>query len=290
MVGNHTTSSFSERRIAARNGLAAHLRLPILLFALISVMVLLTVAFFSRSAVVAVDDAPHLDVEHLYTLAQNGEGQQVILEVAAVAQARGAWSAAPGDELVFDPYMPRRFRGAVIDFDEAPPACFDPRGAFDTQRCVDEFRAKETQVRFGLSLFSTPTDKGVVIRTPDDVLATFIEETGHSWQEYAFETNGQMIGQRVRQTSLVEAQHWARGREYQVKMYLLSLDGEYLALSDNQRRMLLEQICKHDGYANPLGQAVPAYGSPHHWPHPEGWPVAAPTLDSHMAFCTSQLG
>jgi hypothetical protein len=233
------------------------------------------------------------DILRFYEMAQEGRGQEALNEVASNAQELGAWAAAPGDAVVFDPYMMRQVRGAVIDYDDVPEACnATHRGRIETTNadmCINEFRTKEAQVRFGMSFFSTPTDDGLIIRTPDDVLATYIEETGHSWQEYAFETEGRYDGNRSRQTSMSDSLQWGAGREYQIKVYILSLDGDYITLSEGQRTTLLQQMCNGDGYANPLGKDVPAYGAPPNWPNPDAWPVEAPSLSEHMEFCASQL-
>lgn len=229
-----------------------------------------------------------LDIQALYQMAENGQGQDALQAVANVARDAGNWQAAPGDAIAFDRYMPRTVRGAVIDFDEMPD-CDNPMVSPDPQMCRDDFRMKESQVRFGMSFFTTEADDGLEYRTPDDVLATYIEETGHSWQEYLFETDGNGDGSRLHETTMDDAKFWSAGREYQVKMYILNLDGKLLELSDSQRSMLLAQVCEGDAYANPLGKEVPSYGAPANWPYPEGWPTEAPSLSAHMDFCASQL-
>jgi hypothetical protein len=279
--------TLSQRYIATLKRLKTHLGMMILIAS--AGLGLWRVMVTGHLAMVTADDTPTLDVDHLYTLAQAGHGQEALMELADFALVRGAWSVAPGDTLVFDPYMSRRHRGAVVDYDEVPSMCFSRQGTVDTHECIALFRAKETQVRFGFSLFSTPTDDDVVMRPADDVLATFIEETGHSWQEYIFETNGKFSGERLHKTTLTESEYWAKGREYQVKRYILSLDGNYLTLSDTQRQVLLEQICQGKGYAYPLGHEVPTYAPPPGWPNPEGWPVTTPTLNDHMTFCATHL-
>lgn len=230
-----------------------------------------------------------LNVRGLTVLVQNGDGQTAVEQVHVLANALGNWGPAPEDLLIFDPYMMRDYRGAVIDYDEVPAGCFDPSGAADSEICVELFHISEASVRFGPSFFTTRTEAGEVIRTPDDIMATFIEETGHSWQEYAFETDGKMSGARIHQTLLEDSLYWAKGREYQVKKYILSLDGEYLDLSIDQRAALLAAICTSGSYANPLGAAIPEFGIPPGWPAPEHWPTIAPTLSDHMNYCSAQL-
>ena len=260
---------------------------------LIIFMVLLIIAnpfdFGNQSAQAVGPGLESLDVTYLVDLTQQGSGQQAVETVSSVAVTAGNWGPAPGDQIVFDPYMRRAIRGAVLDYDEVPESCFDPRGAADPQMCVNAFHSTEVAVRFGPSFFTTPTEEGHIIRTPDDVMSTFIEESGHSWQEYAFETDGKMSGERIRETTIEDAHFWKKGREYQVKMYILNLDGEYLDLSDSQRTALLNAICGSDGYANPLGVEVPGYGPPPEWPAPDQWPTAAPRLSDHMDFCSANL-
>ncbi|WP_119070817.1 hypothetical protein [Aggregatilinea lenta] len=223
------------------------------------------------------------DVDALHDLAESGQGDAALAVVVATAATVGGWSAAPGDAVVFAPYMARDTRGAVLDYDDLPD-CADPRVAVDEQSCISAFKMLEQQVRFGPSLFSTPQDGGAQVRPAfDDVLSTYIEEVGHSWQEYQYETEGRGEGARTRRTSKAEAVRWSTGREYQIKRYILSLDGSLIHLSGQQRSILVAQIC--GGYADPLGHEVPPYGPPAGWPYPEGWPTAAPTPDALNAFC-----
>ncbi|MBN1966098.1 MAG: hypothetical protein JW910_15720, partial [Anaerolineae bacterium] len=126
--------------------------------------------------------------------------------------------------------------------------------------------------------------------TFDDVLSTYIEEVGHSWQEYLYETDGLGSGPRTRPTGYYEAMHFAPGSEYQVKLYILNLDGTVLHLSAEERARFVDAICEADGYANPVGREVPAYGAPTGWPNPEGWPTVAPTEAEHAALCTTLRG
>jgi hypothetical protein len=122
----------------------------------------------------------------------------------------------------------------------------------------------------------------------DDLLAIYLEEVGHSWQEYLHETDGLGRGARTRQTSWEDGLYRLNGWEYQVKRYILSLDGNLLALSQEERERLYADMCAGDGYANPLGRSVSAYGAPSGWPNPQGWPTAAPTLEAFQAFCTQK--
>lgn len=228
-----------------------------------------------------------LNISQLITLSAEGEGQAAVNTVYEAAYELGNWGPAPGDTVVYDKFMNRNIRGAVLDFDEIPAQCYEKPADPDT--CEANFRELETQVRFGPSFFTTPTEDGKLVRAADDVLATFIEEVGHSWQEYAFETHGTMSGSRQRQTALSDAEYWAKGREYQIKMYILKLDGEYLELSDEQRAITLMQICQDDGYANPLGAEVPGFGPPPDWLGADAWVTTTPTLSEHVDFCTGQL-
>ncbi len=224
------------------------------------------------------------DLLSLADLVRNGQGEVALQQVAEFAQQLGGWMPAPGDELVFDPYMSRKVRGSSLDYDELPD-CADPQVSPDEAACIRQFRTLERQVRFGRSLFTTPAEDGTDQPRPafDDLLSTYIEEVGHSWQEYLYETNGQGSGARTRQTSKAESERWAAGREYQIKRYILSLDGTLFTLSDEQRDTLRTQIC--EGYANPLGHNVPLYRAPQGWPNPEGWPTTTPTIEELQAFC-----
>lgn len=221
------------------------------------------------------------DVAVLQTMAETGQGQIALQQVAAAAAALGGWGPAPGDVIVFDYYLSRGARGAIQDFDEMPYNCADPSVAADEAACRANFQALEQQVRFGPSLFSTPDNNGGLVPRPsfDDLLSTYIEEVGHSWQEYLYETDGRG-GARTRLTTLAESYRWAAGREYQIKRYILSLDGYLLSLSSEQRGALRACIC--GGYADPTGHEVPPYGAPAGWPNPQGWPVM---VADYGAFC-----
>ena len=229
----------------------------------------------------------NMNVSRLVDMADNGSGQAALEEVGNLAYGIGNFAPAPGDHIEYDPMMLSWIRGAVVDYDELPEACTssDPRMTFDSDACAEEFWATESAVRFGPSFFTTPLEDGSVeLREADDILATFIEETGHSWQEFQFETNGEGE-ERVRRTTLEDSLYWSAGREYQIKRYILNLDGDILNLSDKQRDNLTAQIC--NGYANPIGAEVPSYGAPTDWPNPEAWPVSNPSLDDILDLCQS---
>jgi hypothetical protein len=251
---------------------------------LVSVLVLSTA---SRGVYQAISPAVAVgpDVASLVTMTANGEGQAALLQVAETALALGGWGPAPGDEIVYDPAMSDQVRGSVKVIDLPPGACVDEKLRRLTEECGYDFETGEQQVRFGRSMFSNPTEDGGAVARPvfDDVLATYIEEVGHSWQEYLYETEGKGGGPRVRLTSWDDAHYWAHGREYQVKTYILNLDGTLLALSDGQREELRSAIC--NGYANPIGQRVPSYGPPPGWANPDAWPTAVPTPEAWQALC-----
>ncbi len=235
--------------------------------------------------------AANLNVNDLYDMAINGNGQSAVNQVADVAYSLGQWQPAPGDAVAYDGLMSIHIRGAMVDYDDVPAICRDKNQVPDPAACVETFRAQEKQVRFGRSFFSTPEADGTVsLRFADDILGTYIEEVGHSWQEYAFETDGNMSGERLHTTSLADADYWSSGREYQIKMYILGLDGILLELSDAERTSLVESVCRSDvDYAYPIGHEVPSYGPPSNWPHPELWPTSTPTLIDHMDFCAAEL-
>lgn len=223
------------------------------------------------------------EVETLYELVQAGEGEAALEQVVALAAAVGGWIPAPGDEVVFDPDMARWIRARLRYFDDPPPHCAQMYE--DETECLARGRLIERQVRIGYSLFSTRTQDGseVIRPTLDDVLATYVEEVAHSWQEYMYETEGRGSGERTRPTTFEEAERWTPGREYQAKTYVLGLDGVLLELSVEERAMLQAQICV--GYANPTGYPVPSYGPPAGWPIPEAWPTSAPSAAELSDFC-----
>lgn len=253
--------------------------------AVVALLVALSLAAHEMACAVRPAAALGPDRLALYDMVRNGQGAAALDMVAAAAQALGGWQPAPGDQILFDAHLSRKVRGASQDFDELPFDCADPTFSDDEEACRQAFAAQETQVRFGRSLFSTPSADGDTPRPAfDDLLSTYIEEVGHSWQEYLYETDGRG-GARTRQTTLAESEKWSNGREYQIKMYILSLDGTLLTLSDDQRDTLRAHICGDEGYANPLDNPVPPYGAPAGWPNPQGWPVSAPTVEEFGAFC-----
>ncbi|MBZ0317292.1 MAG: hypothetical protein K8L91_12790 [Anaerolineae bacterium] len=221
----------------------------------------------------------------LYDLVQQGEGNAAVQQVAEFAQVLGGWGPAPGDEVVFDPYMDRDIRGAAVGPDY-PAHCYERKDVLDRAECIEIYQTVERQVRFGRSLFTTPNRDGTETLRPkfDDLLSTFIEEVGHSWQEYLYETDGQG-GPRIRETSQAEAERWRAGQEYQVKRYILNLDGDLFTLSDQQRETLQSQIC--EGYANPMNHEVPPYEAPPSWLHSDRWPLTVPSTSEFDAFCHS---
>ncbi|MCQ3931858.1 MAG: hypothetical protein DPW16_15510 [Chloroflexi bacterium] len=219
----------------------------------------------------------------LYDLVQQGEGNVAVQQVAVFAQELGGWGPAPGDEVVFDPHMDRDIRGALVEVDY-PAHCYERKGVPDQTECIEYYQMIERRVRFGRSLFTTPNGDGTETLRPmfEDVLSTFIEEVGHSWQEYLYETDGQ-AGPRLHETTQAEAERWAAGREYQIKRYILSLDGVVFTLSDQQLATLRSHIC--EGYANPINHEIPTFAAPTGWPHPEGWPTTMPSAIEFDAFC-----
>lgn len=228
-----------------------------------------------------------LIVADLVALANNGYGDAALQEVAQIARELGLGNGAPRDTLAYDRFLTNA-RGSVLDPDEAEIMCRGNGLKADVymQECIPAFYIKEAQIVFGPCLFLTCTgDNPEALRDADDVLATFIEETAHSWQEYLYETDGIGDGERLHITTLDEATYWAPGKEYQAKRYILSLDGILIDLSPEQRSMLMQQICTNNGYANPIGHAVPSYAAPADWPHPEFWTVTMPTADEFSAFC-----
>jgi hypothetical protein len=66
-------------------------------------------------------------------------------------------------------------------------------------------------------------------------------------------------------------------------MYILSLDGPWLELSDGERDALTTEICS--GYADPRYTGVSAYGPLPGWSNPAGWPMTAPSHEEFQAFC-----
>lgn len=141
-----------------------------------------------------------LDVQGIYQQLEAGQGDLVLQSVARLAERRGGWTFAPGDAVIFDPGMRAVRRAATIRVDDPPPSCNDTRQIYrdgmDRETCIAAYQAVERQLRFGLSTFSNPLPDGSSEprQAFDDVLATYIEEAGHSWQEYFYETEGRGYG------------------------------------------------------------------------------------------------
>jgi hypothetical protein len=228
---------------------------------------------------------PDDDTPVLYDLAASGNGEMAVQQLAALAAARGGWGPAPGDEVVYDALLKPSQRAAtkVADYaDDCEETKYDRPGP----GCHTDFQSQQSLVRFGFFTFADETADGASVpRSVDDVLSVYIEEVGHSWQEYLFETEGRGTGERTRLTTAFESKYWAAGWEYQVKRYILSLDGSWLSLSDAERDDLKTSICTANGYANPTRHFVPAYGPPPGWPNPAGWPTVVPTREEFQAFC-----
>jgi hypothetical protein len=119
----------------------------------------------------------------------------------------------PGRRTRLRPAHEARPARRTLDYDDPPVAICEQSG-MEMDDCLALFYTQEHQVRFGPGLFVTPTADGGAAARPafDDVLSTYIEETGHSWQEYLYETDGRGSGSRVRQTTQAESQRWAHGR------------------------------------------------------------------------------
>lgn len=231
------------------------------------------------------------EVQSVFEMVQQGDGQAAVTLVAETALARGGWAPAPGDTAVFDASLAWNIRGEVMVRDRIPAECEYPKLARTMgDVCTTDLESKQALVRFGATMFSEPQPDGSLLprATFDDVLSTYIEEVGHSWQEYLYETDGLGSGERTRVTEWNDSKVLGPGWEYQIKAYILSLDGTLLTLSDVERGRLLGNICDDDGYANPLGHAVMPYGAPATWPNPEGWPVTEPTLDEWQALCAQR--
>jgi hypothetical protein len=221
-------------------------------------------------------------------LVQNGQSSLALQLVVDAALQMGGWGPAPGDNVVYDPSLAWTVRAEVMVRDAPPGECAMAKVARLTEECGLDLVSQQNLVRFGPSMFLNPQPEGDALPRPafDDLLSTYIEEVGHSWQEYFFETDGLGSGPRTHMTGWEEASQWSYGWEYQVKVYVLYLDGKLLSLSDAERDALTGNICKDEGYANPLGHHVPSDGPPPGWPYPEGWPVSDPTPDELQAFCS----
>jgi hypothetical protein len=222
----------------------------------------------------------------LYELVANGQGNEALQQLAALADARGGWGPAPGDEVTFAPTM--RLAVASTEAIDAPPEdCAVPDPSVPpSSDCKRDYQRDQNLVRFGPATFETTQRDGTVAprATADDILSVYIEEVGHSWQEYCYETEGRCQGERTRITTWIEGKQRAAGWEYQMKMYILSLDGTWLELSNGERAALTTAICS--GYANPRYTGVSPYGPPPGWPNVAGWPTTAPSVEAFQQFCS----
>lgn len=227
------------------------------------------------------------DVEDLVTMANSGQGAEALQIVAQTALEVGGWAPAPGYTIVYDLSLARGVRGAVQVVDQPPVECANPRLSRGLEACVGNYSTRKNQVRFGQWLFENPLDSHNGTPRPafDDVLSTYIEEVGHSWQEYLFETGGAGTGIPVRMTSWEDGLYWAHGWEYQVKAYILNLDGDLIFLSNSERTELKSAVCNEENYAYPVGHHAPPLGPPPGWPNPQDWPLTAPTRDELRAWC-----
>lgn len=221
-----------------------------------------------------------------YSLILNDDGDAAVRQLTALAELGGGWGPAPGDTVVFDPYMPSWTVAEVKAIDLPPDGCDtdDPTEPRHPD-CDRVFEYQQSLVRFGSMTFVKPLADGSFAPRSniDDMLSVYIEEVGHSWQEYCYETEGRCAGERTMLTTWGAGRRLASGREYQVKMYILSLDGTWLTLSDGERTELKTAIC--GGYANPKYSEVPAYNAPPAWPNPQGWPTTKPTVEEFQKFC-----
>ena len=233
---------------------------------------------------------PNNSAPALFELVSNDQGDGAVGQLAALAVARGGWGPAPDDEVVYDAHLRSSQRAStqVSDYaDDCEQSKFDRPGP----GCFTDFTTQQFLVRFGFFTFADETDDGATVpRALDDMLSIYIEEVGHSWQEYLFETEGRGSGERVRLISAFESKYWAAGWEYQVRRYLLSLDGTWLTLSDAERHEIWTAMCTKKGYANPTNHVVPTYGPPPGWPNPAGWPTIAPTPNELGVLCTDLSG
>ncbi len=217
-------------------------------------------------------------------LLESGQGEQAVQDLARIAQDLGGWGPAPGDIVVFDPFLPDCKRASTVAIDLPPSDCESPDLVDRMHRdCGRDYERQQNLVRFGAYAFADQIDAGSYIARPlDDILSVFIEEAGHSWQEYCHETEGRCEGERTQLTTWGEGDLRASGWEYQVKMYILSLDGDLLTLSEVERAELVSAIC--EGYANPSFSVVTT-NPPPGWANPEGWPTVAPTPEELGEFC-----
>ncbi|NDJ77116.1 MAG: hypothetical protein GYB65_12750 [Chloroflexi bacterium] len=227
------------------------------------------------------------EAEAAFDMMQQGQGADALYTLSEDALQRGGWEPAPGDVIFFDVTMPEMTRAAISIIDAPPGECADPRLARLIADCNIDYSQDQNLVRFGRTTFANLDEDGNLIPRDeyDDLLSTYIEEMAHSWQEFMFETEGRGYGTRSRPINWTEGLYWAQGWEYQAKMYVLSLDGGLLQISDAERETLRDNICSPDGYANPTGQNVMPYSAPAGWPNPDGWPVAVPTPEALETFC-----
>lgn len=219
-------------------------------------------------------------------LVTKDQGELAVQILSQVAAERGGWQPSPGDTVVFDPHLPPFKRASTVAVDLPPTDCESPDRADRIHPdCRRDYQREQNLLRFGIYTFvdDAPEATGAYVRRPlDDILSVYIEEAGHSWQEYCYETEGRCQGKRTRITTWGEGSTRAAGWEYQIKMYILSLNGNLLSLSAAEQRELVSAIC--DGYANPIFSPVEGEAPPG-WPNPEGWPVRKPTLDEFANFC-----
>lgn len=259
-----------------------------------SILAILAITLHALLAQPQVNAKHRFDAVRLYAIVAEGDGALAVQLMAVEAMQRGGWAVAPGDSPVYDADLALPVRGSVQIIDVPPAECSDPRLRRLTARCTQGLTHEQNLVRFGRMTFSDlDCDGNLVPRAlADDILATYIEEAGHSWQEYLYETEGRATGPRTRPISWDDSLYLTPGWEYQVKRYILSLDGVWLVLSAEYRAELTHAICKtangtSTGYANPTGHAVLPYGAPPGWPNPAGWPLAAPGAGELAAFCDS---
>ena len=233
-------------------------------------------------------EAQQLDGLALQRLVLPDQGDTAVQMLADLASQRGGWGPAPGDIVVYDPLMAHFKRASTVGVDLPPNDCDSPDPSTSRNPdCGHDFQYQQNLVRFGQYTFVDRDRYGGVLvpREVDDMLSVYIEEVGHSWQEYCFETEGRCQGERSRLTTWGDGLMRVAGWEYQVKMYILSLDDNLLNLSQTERDELTSAIC--EGYANPRFAIIDA-SAPPDWPAPEGWPTVRPTTQEFQAFCSAR--
>lgn len=238
------------------------------------------------------------EIELLCAMIHDGQGQAALGMVAQQADLLGGWTPAPDNQIVYVDGMARGLRASVpiIDVPQAECGCPDAlcrRLSDGLESCTIDFSDGQDEIRFGRWFFENPTPGGGAEPRPglDDLLATYIEEAAHSWQEYYFETGGTVQGARTHLTLYEEAYRYQRGWEYQAQAYVLNLErAGVLALSDFERGVLQGNICDPEGRAHPYSGAIMPYGPPPGWLLPEVWPLAAPTPDEWTALCEGREG